>query len=75
MGYGPLADVRGGYPSGYLNVANSLKLLSGISGDTVNRASMARFLYRCLNTKVLDIVSVGTEAEIATDPDLSLIHI
>lgn len=73
MGYGPLADVRGGYPSGYLNVANSLKLLSGISGDTVNRASMARFLYRCLNTKVLDIVSVGTEAELATDPDKTVL--
>lgn len=63
LGYNDYAAVRGGWPAGYLTVANELKLLknSAASDDgTINRANAYTLLYNALDAPVLDIVSLGS---------------
>lgn len=48
IGYGKDAEVRGGYPDGFLNLAENLGLLEGISAqknEALSRADIAILLY------------------------------
>lgn len=55
LGYDWKANGYGGYPSGYLRVANELKLLAGTSGDfnaELQRKDLVRILYNALETPI-----------------------
>lgn len=51
LGAGKEASERGGYPDGFLNVADSMGLLSGVhaaKGNPLSRANVAVLLFNCL---------------------------
>lgn len=58
LGYEPMAKTKGGYPSGYLTVANSIGLLKNISSS--NRGDIAVLVYNALHTPVMEQTSYGT---------------
>lgn len=60
MGYGAYAEGTGGYPTGYIKAANSLKLTDGaeISGN-IKYADAVILLFNSMNTGIFDIKSVS----------------
>ena len=55
LGYDMLATESGGYPAGYINQAQKLKLLSGIDVQTnmpLHRDALVTLVYRALNTDI-----------------------
>ena len=68
LGYGNLAQYKGGYPYGYFSVASELGLLTGVKdggeADVAN-ASMTALLYNAVHTRMMDVFSVGTQTEIS----------
>lgn len=56
LGYKPLAEYRGGFPDGYIDVASELKLTnhikSGLS-NAITRGEVAWLIYEALHTDVL----------------------
>lgn len=60
MGYGVYAEGNGGYPTGYIKTANSLKLTNGaeISGN-IKYADAVILLFNAMNTGIFDIKSVS----------------
>ena len=75
MGYEPMAAQRGGYPSGYLSVANSIKLTAGVSAsgnDTpALRSTVAMLTANAMEIAVMDQTGFGTDTkyEILDDED------
>ena len=64
LGRQSLAEIKGGYPSGYTFVAKSIELLDGISdgmGDILNRTTVAKLLYNSLMSEYLDLYKVAEE--------------
>lgn len=58
MNYRWKAEISGGFPNGYFNVANMIGLLVGVKGnaDTVlNRASFVRIIYNCIDIPIYEI--------------------
>lgn len=58
LGYGAVAEARGGYPMGYLAVANDLKLLKGINlagGESLTNATAVKLLYNALNSNAAEM--------------------
>ena len=73
LGYANVAEAYGGYPTGYIKVANSEKLLTGISGSdsqAINRGDVALLIYNCLDKPMLVQTSFGGETE-KFEPDSS----
>ena len=55
MGYRSSAEQSGGYPNGYLTLANSIKLSDGVSaGDTVTMSDMLNILYNSLTINIME---------------------
>ena len=55
LGYTQPAQNRGGYPTGYMNQANDLKLLRGINfGSVVTRANLARLIYNAMDVQLME---------------------
>lgn len=54
LGYGVVAEAKGGWPGGYISVAASLKLFNGadITGETISFASLKTMLLNFLETPV-----------------------
>ena len=75
MGYEPMAAQRGGYPSGYLSVANSIKLTAGVSAsgnDTpALRSTVAMLTANAMEIAVMDQTGFGTDTkyEVLDDED------
>lgn len=68
LGYGAVAEARGGYPMGYIAVANDLKLLKGISlggTENLNNANAVVLIYNALNAN-------AAEMNVNTDGTLSM---
>ncbi len=65
LGYRARAEVYGGFPTGYIRMANDLKLLNGLSATTGNitKGDMATLIYNALDVRMLDIVSIGENVE------------
>ncbi|MBQ7900769.1 MAG: S-layer homology domain-containing protein, partial [Clostridia bacterium] len=67
LGYEPMAAQRGGWPTGYLTVANSTKLTAGVSAtgtDTAAlRSTVAQLTANALDIPVMDQTSFGTETK------------
>lgn len=61
LGYDDMAKVYGGYPGGYLSVANRLDISKGISGGDLTTSNAIYMLYNALKADVQDIISVSTE--------------
>lgn len=62
LGYGEIAEFSGGYPNGYLKVANSDGLLAGIkiNGDAaITVSQMLKVVYNALNIPILKQYSFG----------------
>lgn len=58
LGYTPVANIKGGYPTGYLYVANNMikitKGATGVSGDAAKRWVVARLLFNALEAKIME---------------------
>ncbi len=68
LGYTPVANVKGGYPTGYLYVANNMlkitKGATGVTGDAAKRWVVARLLFNSLEAKIME-----QETWSASDPE------
>ncbi len=64
LGYSEQARVQGGYPSGYLMVANNIGILNGATAkdaNAVTRGEAATVIYRALHAPVSNQVSFGED--------------
>lgn len=62
LGYGTKAEYAGGYPFGYLKVANDLKLLKGLSfdgGKTLTVEEALKLLGNALEIKMIEMKTAG----------------
>ncbi|MDP4133902.1 MAG: S-layer homology domain-containing protein, partial [Bacillota bacterium] len=70
LGYTPVANVKGGYPTGYLYVANSMvKITKGATGETgqpAKRWVVARLVFNALDAPIMEQSSWK-----ASDPDFT----
>jgi len=65
LGYSRIASAFGGFPTGYLVVANDIGLTSGVGGswnDPVSFADVCIILYNLLNSDVCDITGVSSDS-------------
>ncbi len=65
LGYQWKAEYAGGYPAGYLKIANEVELLKGIAmqdGQSLSRSIMLRILYNALDVQVYDVASVTPDS-------------
>lgn len=70
LGYDELAKVKGGYPTGYMAVAQSLSLTDGIAvGNKLYSGSIIKLAYNMLHTKVYKIESISNSSVIMTTSD------
>jgi hypothetical protein len=56
MGYEQYADYMGGYPNGYIAIANSEGVTAGVNAkadDKVTRAQVAQLVYNAMNTPIV----------------------
>lgn len=63
LGYGEIAEHKGGYPVGYLEIAERLDLDHGITlgGEKeITRGEMAILVANALNANVVEITEIGT---------------
>lgn len=61
LGFDPMASGKGGWPTGYLVVANTYGITEGVSDAT--RADIAVLVYNALSTPMMDQTSWGTNTE------------
>lgn len=61
LGFEPMAAQKGGWPTGYLVVANTYKISEGVAGST--RADVAVLVYNALSTPMMDQTVYGADAE------------
>ncbi len=57
MGYEEYAQYMGGWPNGYLSIANSEGITAGVkasANDNVTRAQVAQLVYNALNTPIVE---------------------
>ena len=62
-GYAPSAANKGGYPSGYITVANENKMTKNVQGkaeDEISRGNVAILTYNTLETYKMEQVSYGS---------------
>ena len=75
IGYEPMAAQRGGYPTGYLTVANSTKMTAGVSASGTDaaalRSTVAMLTANAMEIPVMDQTGYGTEVtfEVLDDYD------
>ena len=69
LGYKVKAELYGGFPSGYLRMANELKLLNGLSATTglITRGDAAILIYNTLDVRMFDVVSVGKNVKYSSE--------
>ncbi|MGN1097673.1 MAG: S-layer homology domain-containing protein, partial [Clostridia bacterium] len=73
LGYDYYATADGGYPSGYLKVANNLKLTSGVGltvGSYITRGDVAKIVYNSLTVDLME----GTEYSGANEVTYEIIE-
>ncbi len=77
LGYGWSADYSGGFPTGYVKVANEVNLLDGISinnDQVLTRSMMFKILYNALRVRVYDVVGVSGDSIIYdTSKDITVL--
>lgn len=77
LGYRPLAEAKGGYPTGYIKVANDIDLLDGLSmgAETyVTRGDVALILYNALSLPKLQQTAFGSDSvDYKEDPEHTIL--
>ncbi len=69
MGWGPYAENKGGFPTGYMTVANTYDLMAGIDvanyGAAADRKGVAQLVYNSFDAPLLDTEKIyfGDEPE------------
>ena len=67
LGYEPMAQDNGGYPTGYLTAAQRAGVLNGVIGGVgeakATRGQVAQLVYNALDTPLMDRYTYGTNAE------------
>ncbi len=63
LGHKLQANSSGGYPSGYINAAISLKLADGVSinQDEISGDALARLLYNALSVELAEIIKIDDD--------------
>ncbi len=64
LGYDPMAEVKGGYPNGYIQAASTIKLTSGMSfagDDYATYEQVAQIIYNALDIPVYEIGAIGED--------------
>ena len=63
LGFEPMAANKGGFPTGYLVVANQYKITAGVKSSVeAPRKTVAQLVYNALTTPMMDQTSYGTDA-------------
>lgn len=73
MGYDAYADFMGGYPNGYIAIANSEGVADGVKSnadDKVTRAQVAQLVYNALLAPIVDNVGITYTDSGAIRPDV-----
>lgn len=73
LGYSEMAQFNGGYPTGYLYIAQQYGVLKGISADEFTKPAIVRILYNTLHAPMLKQVSFGLESEYVSDEEVTLL--
>ena len=68
-----VASLRGGYPDGYLSIANESYLLNGISGDSaITRKDLAYIIYNMHHAQKYDITYEGDRISYTKNPETTV---
>jgi len=77
LGYRILAEEKGGYPSGYLNVAQQIGLTRGIDvshDSTLSREQFVHLIYRALSAEVMTPgLALGNEISYTVKEDATIL--
>ena len=75
LGYKPYAEAKGGFPAGYITVANQIDLLpAGITFTEFTYTDAIEILYNALHTAMLDTVSVsGDNVEFRSNDEVTVL--
>lgn len=67
LGFEPMASQKGGYPTGYMVVANTYEMTKGISGVSqsapASRGVVAELTYNALDIPMMEQTGFGTQTE------------
>lgn len=77
LGYSPVAESKGGYPTGYLSVAASLGLMDEISANskTLTKGEAVNMAYAALDCDIMSqSMAVGGKAEYKVQTDCTLLE-
>ncbi|MDO5311039.1 MAG: S-layer homology domain-containing protein, partial [Clostridia bacterium] len=79
LGYRPMAEARGGFPSGYNRAARQYSLLKNVGGERFTLNDAAQLLFNALITPLYSVASVsGSEGEYTYEykvmPENTLLH-
>lgn len=71
MGYGYAAQMQGGYPTGYTNVAESLELTDNVGNYAAyaTRADIANIIYNALDIELMQLKFAGSKTYYETVED------
>ena len=73
-GYDVAAEVNGGYPSGYLSVANRLKMMSDISDmSSLTKAEALTIIYRAMTVGIYSPTEISATASKYTEDENTLL--
>lgn len=64
LGYEKYAEANGGFPTGYVSMASSMKLIKGLGNDsTISYGQAAEIVYNMLDTEIMsiDMESIATD--------------
>jgi hypothetical protein len=78
LGYGFIANEKGGYPTGYKITASEIGILRGISfsGGEITRADLAQMVYNCLGIELIEpVYKDGAETYRVSDKTLRDMHL
>ena len=68
LGYAYHANAAGGFPSGFLSIANQRGLLKRIdTGDLFSKSQAARLIFNTLNARYMEQMSFGQEVRLESD--------
>ncbi|MBQ2613793.1 MAG: S-layer homology domain-containing protein [Clostridia bacterium] len=68
MGYEPAANDKGGYPSGYMQIASNNQLLRGLTGTATaaaTRGDVAQLVFNALTVNMMEQTGYGTNTSYA----------
>ena len=73
LGYKPIAEANGGFPSGYIAAANRIKIgIKPSDSDSITMGEAAKLILDALNTEVLETNSFANNSETyTTEPGMT----